>query len=60
MGESRWGDRLAALTKRLGIPPCTGCTKRQQALNRLSAAVRYRMEVKWNGQKEGQQKDCRE
>lgn len=54
------GDRIAAVTRRFGIAPCAGCTRRQQQLNRLSAAVRYRMEVKWNGEKEDRSQTSRQ
>lgn len=36
--EARWkglGDVVASVTKAVGIKPCAGCKKRQQALNRL-------------------------
>lgn len=34
------GNRIAALTKSLGIPPCGGCSGRQDWINRAHAAIR--------------------
>jgi len=31
------GDLIAAMTKAIGIPPCDGCEKRRQWLNRAHA-----------------------
>lgn len=54
------GDRIAQLTRLLGIKPCGGCKKRQRWLNKqhaaaiglvngLHAAVRRRMRGKHDG-----------
>jgi hypothetical protein len=34
------GERIAALTSALGIPPCGGCTERKNWLNRAHQLVR--------------------
>jgi len=31
-----WGEKVAKLTKMVGIKPCGGCSKRRAALNRFS------------------------
>jgi hypothetical protein len=35
-----WGNQIAALTKAIGIPPCGGCEKRRQWLNKAHAWLR--------------------
>ncbi len=43
------GDRIAKLTRRLGIKPCGGCKKRQKWLNRIHAAIRRKLKGNRNG-----------
>lgn len=35
-----FGDRIAALTRAVGIKPCGGCKKRQKRLNAMHAAIK--------------------
>lgn len=35
-----WGNKIKALTDALGIPPCSGCSQRQEWINRAHALVR--------------------
>jgi hypothetical protein len=37
---SLWGNKIAALTKAIGIPPCGGCEKRRQWLNKAHTWLR--------------------
>lgn len=34
------GERVAAITKAVGIKPCGGCQKRREALNRATVKVK--------------------
>ena len=34
------GERVAALTKAVGLQPCGGCQKRREALNRATVKVK--------------------
>jgi hypothetical protein len=38
------GNRIAALTEAIGIPPCSGCSKRKEWLNRAHAWLRSLLE----------------
>jgi hypothetical protein len=35
-----WGNRIKALTDAIGIPPCGGCEKRRQWLNKATLWLR--------------------
>lgn len=39
------GDLIAAMTKAIGIPPCGGCEKRREWLNRAHAWLLGRREI---------------
>ena len=39
----RWGDMVAHVTDKLGIPKCGGCKQRQRALNSLGEAVHRKL-----------------